>query len=338
MAPLPNIPYNTRSAGQSSNEEGPIQSPDSLPTPPNPPVQESATSVPPSTSDLVQLRMLEILERFSTNTTSITTNSRAPETRHLAKEPDSFSGNPTELENFLTSCVLYMDCYPGTFNSDKGKINFIISHCRHKVMKSLRPLMNRAQQPELLHNYEEFLKYLRRHWGDPDEKGNAKREMRKLRQQGSASEFFLKFNQLVAILGWSPDSEILVENAIDKLAGELKDEIVRQGELEVSSIDQLMDFVVPLDNRLREREKEKRELQASTQKFPRNTNPNMPKHSPSQNATGIQTNNPPPHRIGPLSSEEKDRRRANKLCMYCGDAGHPVDTCPKKGKDSARRG
>ncbi|AAW45211.2 hypothetical protein CNH03540 [Cryptococcus deneoformans JEC21] len=122
--------------------------------------------------------MLEILERFSTNTTSITTNSRAPETRHLAKEPDSFSGNPTELENFLTSCVLYMDCYPGTFNSDKAKINFIISHCRHKVMKSLRPLMNRAQQPELLQNYEEFLKYLRRHWGDPDEKWNAKREIR----------------------------------------------------------------------------------------------------------------------------------------------------------------
>ena len=184
---------------------------------------------------------------------------------------DSFSGNPTELENFLTSCVLYMDCYPGTFNCDKPRINFIISHCRHKVMKSLHPLMNRAQQLELLQNSEEFLKYLRRHWGDPDEKGNAKREMRKLRQQGSASEFFLKFNQLVAILGWSPDSEILVENAIDKLAGELKDEIVRQGELEVSSIDQLMDFVVPLD--LRERKKEKCELQACNPKI-------SPQHKP----------------------------------------------------------
>lgn len=53
--------------------------------------------------------------------------------------------------------------------------------------------------------------------------------MRKLRQTGSASEFSLRFNQLLVILGWSPESEILVEKATDKLAGELKDEIVRQG-------------------------------------------------------------------------------------------------------------
>lgn len=41
-------------------------------------------------------------------------------------------------------------------------------------MKSLRPLVNRADQPALFQNYQEFLKYLHRHWGDPDEKGNAK--------------------------------------------------------------------------------------------------------------------------------------------------------------------
>ncbi|OXC65130.1 hypothetical protein AYX13_05742 [Cryptococcus neoformans] len=70
MAPLPTIPYNTRSVGQSSsNEEGPIQSPDSLTTPSNLTLQEAATSTSPATFDLVQLRMLEILERLCANAT-----------------------------------------------------------------------------------------------------------------------------------------------------------------------------------------------------------------------------------------------------------------------------
>ncbi|OWZ50032.1 hypothetical protein C349_01633 [Cryptococcus neoformans var. grubii Br795] len=118
--------------------------------------------------------MLEILERLWANATPISTNFQAPESKHLAEESDTFSGNTNALGNFITSCVLYMDCYPGNFSTDKAKINFIISHCRQKVMKSLRPLMNRADQPAPFQNYQEFLKYLHRHWGDQDEKGNAK--------------------------------------------------------------------------------------------------------------------------------------------------------------------
>lgn len=327
-------PYNTRSTGQSSTNPIPV---------PDPTVQEplaspnsSDHSTPAISSDVLHYRMLELLERLSANSASPHPPAfRVSETKHLAKEPDSFNGDKNELENFITSCVLYMDCFPGTFSTDKTKINFIISHCRQKVLKSLRPLLNQAEQPELLQRYDKFLEYLRRHWGDPDEKGNAKREMRKLRQQGSASDFFLKFNQLVAILGWSPESEILVENAIDKLDEGLKDEIVRKGGLEVSSIDDLMDFVIPLDNRIREREKEKREARPSYQRSSFRTpivqtTPIAPQ--------ALQTTASTQHfRPGPLPNEEKDRRRSNNLCMYCGNPDHITDACPKKGKAPARK-
>ena len=37
-------------------------------------------------------------------------------------------------------------------------------------------------------------------------------------------------------------------------------------------------------------------------------------------------------RRGPLSEEEKQRRRANRLCLYCGGPGHIAVTCPHRPK------
>ena len=37
-------------------------------------------------------------------------------------------------------------------------------------------------------------------------------------------------------------------------------------------------------------------------------------------------------RRGPLSDEEKQRRRANRLCLYCGGLGHIAINCPDRPK------
>ena len=37
-------------------------------------------------------------------------------------------------------------------------------------------------------------------------------------------------------------------------------------------------------------------------------------------------------RRGPLSDEEKHRRRANRLCLYCGGPGHIEINCPNRPK------
>lgn len=40
---------------------------------------------------------------------------------------------------------------------------------------------------------------------------------------------------------------------------------------------------------------------------------------------------------GPLSSEEKDRRRKGNLCLYCGKPGHYAKECPGKPKSSPKK-
>jgi len=37
---------------------------------------------------------------------------------------------------------------------------------------------------------------------------------------------------------------------------------------------------------------------------------------------------------GPISKEERERRKRENLCLYCGSASHTLDTCPKKGKNN----
>lgn len=252
--------YNTRSANQSNPPLG-----DELSGPPQlfPSLQTTHDHATPETSpletslpqpsqasvisqELISLRTLEVLERLSVQQSSSDNPSSPTTTTRIAKAPDAFQGSPKELENFLSSCVLYMDAYPGTFNSDKSRINFVISHCWGSVLQSLRPLINRADQPSLLHDYQEFLIYLRRHWADPDEKGNDNRELRGLRQKGSASDFFLRLNQLLAILDIPNDADLLVENTFYKLNSIFRDEIARNQDFDPKSIDELMDFIIKI--------------------------------------------------------------------------------------------
>ncbi|KAE8538034.1 hypothetical protein D1P53_006101 [Cryptococcus gattii VGV] len=160
-------------------------------------------------------------------------------------------------------------------------------------------------------------------------------ELRGLRQRGPASDFFLRLNQLLAILDIPNDADLLVENTIHKLDNILRDEIARNQDFDPKSINELMDFIISLDNRLREREKEKREVRPSYQRSSFRTSvfqstPTAPQGMQSPTATQH-------FRPGPLPHEEKERRRTNNLCMYCGNPGHTIDACPKKGKAPARR-
>ncbi|ADV20459.1 Hypothetical Protein CGB_B5230W [Cryptococcus gattii WM276] len=181
-------------------------------------------------SELISLRILDVLERLSVQQSSSNNPSSPTTTTRIAKAPDAFQGSPKELENFLSSCVFYMDAYPDSI---------------------------------------------------------------------------------------------------------LRDEIARNQDFDPKSIDELMDFIIHLDNRLREREKERREIRFSEQRYLSRTSAFRPTPTASQ---GMQTTTSTQHfGPGPLPNDEKERRRSNNLCMYCGNPGHTTDACPKKGKAPARR-
>ncbi|KAE8597686.1 hypothetical protein XENTR_v10016564 [Xenopus tropicalis] len=84
-----------------------------------------------------------------------------------------------------------------------------------------------------------------------------------------------------------------------------------------SSLDSLMHLAIQIDRRHRERRQER--VPAASEYLPR---PEVAFSRPSEE----------PMQLGStrLSSEEKDRRRANVLCLYCEDRGHFRSTCLKR--------
>lgn len=137
----------------------------------NPTHQESTMVNSPEITDPAQTKILESIEKLFTSMAHVTASVQATNIQvanlqaanaqlintqavdvqttpiqevntpskpsYIAKEPDSFSRNRKELEDFLMSCVLYMRHYPKHFNNDRAKIDFIITHCQKRVMQSL---------------------------------------------------------------------------------------------------------------------------------------------------------------------------------------------------------
>jgi hypothetical protein len=182
------------------------------------------------------------------------TNSKEPK----VKDPETFHENRNKLTAFLTECELIFVLQRSRFADDSVKINYMISLLRDSPLLAVQPLLMRFPWPVQLIDLASFSDYLRVNYGDPDEKGTARRGLKALKQTGLASAYFAEFQQYVAILGWQ-DQEPIVDRAVDGLKPHLKDELARIGHVP-QTLANLIGFIIPLDNRLYEREQEKRKV------------------------------------------------------------------------------
>ncbi|ODN88498.1 hypothetical protein L198_06770, partial [Cryptococcus wingfieldii CBS 7118] len=282
--PNPN-PINTQAPAQNDNDDESSGSdlPSNNGQPNNAAGNRGPTSTTPApsllppaatTAELIQLRTLEVLERLAATTARASTTPPAPTTYSpspsralepetitrdrvkVANAPEPFSGNRSKLEYFIANNRIYFDTYPSSFVSDKEKITYMLTNIRGPVWASLQPYVNQEPRPFILQDLSAFISHLRRHWGTSDEKGNAKRSLRMLRQTGTADSFFVEFQHLTSILGWDIDSEALIDQAIEKMSEELQDELAR-AHFEPTTFSELMDWATTLDNRLRARAADK---------------------------------------------------------------------------------
>jgi hypothetical protein len=268
------------------------------------------------------------------------------------KDPETFHGQRDSLNAFITECELVFELQPSRFGDDRTKVSYIISLLRGTPLLAVRPLLSFVPRPYFLDNHRLFVEYLQTNYGDPDEKGTARRKLKNLRQTTSASAYFAEFQQYIAILGWK-DQDPIIDKAIDGLKSYLKDEVARSGH-RPNTLSDLIAFIIPLDNRLYEREQEKRyETRNTASKPTTNVRPTQPSNTMTSvtsatfnprstnfadtkptTANYTRTTGSAPR--GPLSDAEKQRRRDNNLCLYCADQGHSYTDCPLVQSRSAK--
>lgn len=337
--------------GRTSSSEG-RTTPSTGRVPPPP-----ANVVDPATFQNSMFQMMQMLTQSITTQTQGQRTSASPGVygtkEPKIKDPETFNGTRDQLNAFITECMLVFELQPSRFPDDRTRVGYMVSLLRGTALMAVRPHLSATTRPLFLLQYTNFVEYLKTNFGDPDEKGTARRKLKALRQVNSASAYFSEFQQYIAILGWM-DQDPIVDKAIDGLKPTLKDELARIGK-RPESLSELIDFVIPLDNRLFEREQERsRESQVTNKKVtqttsystavasPVPTSAKLPNTQPQQRVVQQTTTTVAPvgqvrRAPGPLSPEERQERIDNGKCLFCGVFGHIGRDCAeRKKRDEAR--
>ena len=188
----------------------------------------------------------------------------------------------------------------------------------------------------LLNNFDEFIKEFQANFGDTDSVRTVINKLRRLRQgDRPASAYAADFRLLASDIPW--DEEALMDQFRYGLRNDVKDLLLTFHE-DPKSLTEAISRAVRCDNRLFERRSERQQAYASRPRTEQTyasivaSTPQMPSQTP--HTTPI--SGPTPMEIdvarrrGPLSEAEKQRRRANRLCLYCGGPGHIAISCPHR--------
>ena len=277
-------------------------------------------------------------------------------------DPDTFNGRkPDELNKFVMQCNLVFDLQPSTYTTERIKVAYMISYLRGMAADAIQPLVGISPTPYELSTVVDFVEFLRSNFGDPDEKGSAATKLDELVQNHTAAEYFARFREIIAVLGWR-EQEQLVHRAKKGLNSELQDEMARCGR-NFYTLDELIGYIVPLDNRIRVRDNNKKSegrrredsrnpggksFLSSSSTTTRTAYPAGQQETSTTSTTSrppFAPSSRPPFQARPngpgsfkpfipglrpnghISDEERDRRRRENLCFRCGSKDHGIQEC-----------
>ena len=238
--------------------------------------------------------------------------------------PPRYGGRQDTARPFVASCRLYIRAQEARFPSEGYKVTFLIGLLEGAAFTWAQPFIE--QEDPLTENFEDFCAALLRQFGDYDPQASAEAALMTLTQgRDSVAAYTTKFRSHAAASGWN---DLGLRGHYRR--GLNKD--VRQFLLGVfprpTTLAALMDICLDYGQQLAE-------LAADFPENPRRA-PATTAPAPAPTPLGRRPTAPQGRR-GPLTAEEKDRRRNNNLCLYCGVAGHLVGECPARNRGRTLR-
>jgi Retrotransposon gag protein/Zinc knuckle len=248
-----------------------------------------------------------------------------------------FHGERAKLRAYLMQIKLVHALDPSKYASETNKVLIAATYLRGDAQSWFEPyfskFLNGDDDEEAKRIFSKFAYYenkLKQVFGSMDEERVAARQLRQLRQKGSAAQYYSRFQQLSARLDW--DDAAFASAYYEGLSEAVKDEM---GIDPPQSLKKLVDVSIKTDGWLFERRMEKRGGYSgysgySTQRYSgrgrrdhgdpmdldlmehgRSSRPNKPRFSRGSGGT----------------NKEREKRRRDNLCFNCGKSGHRAREC-----------
>lgn len=253
--------------------------------------------------------------------------------------PERYSGDLGTCGQFLLQCSLVFDLQPSTYCTDKSRIAFLISLLTGRAAQWATAVVE--NNSPACQSYARFTKEMRKVFEHPLKGKEAPKRLLSLNQgSSSVAQYAIDFRILASESGW--DDIALQAAFLRGLNDRVKDELAARDE--TNSLEELISLATRLDNRLRERQREK----TGRQSLPRAlTLPQVTSLSssapvnipPMHSSPPEQSSGEEPMQLGRarLTPAERQRRQSSGLCIYCGQTGHYIRTCPQLPKEMARQ-
>ena len=232
----------------------------------------------------------------------------------------TFDGTRSEYKSFIMQLNLIFNSDPDRYtgnNADNAKIAYAASFLSGSAKEWFQPHVNETTGAISFPTWTDFVAALRAAFQDPDAYQTAYNRIASLKQDKDCSSYYAAFVSLATVLGI--DERTKISFFKKGLHAELKKALSYQITLP-TGFEEFVQACIKIDNQIRAN-REAHDAIPRTQggQFAPTPSTSTGTHSGPMDLSGARYRS---QKRGPVTDQEKKRRRDNNLCLYCGSSGH----------------